>query len=80
LLALLGLLLHLGLVALYAVVAGQLGASPLLPLWGQSIVFAWLWIKFLRLGWAVSYTEVADVERAVAPPGEAALPPPVMST
>jgi hypothetical protein len=80
LLALIGLLLHLGLAALYSVVAGLLGASPLLPLWGQSIVFAWLWVKFLRLGWALSYTETSDTEQATATPVPAVLPPATMSS
>lgn len=56
-LAALGLGLHVGLFALYSGVAPLLGAAPLLALWQQVVVFAWIWIKFLRLAWALSYAE-----------------------
>ena len=57
LLALLGLLLHSALAALYLPVARVLGGSPLVVIWQQLVLFAWLWIKFLRLAWALRYVE-----------------------
>ncbi len=56
---LLGLLLHVALGGMYSTVAGLLGASPVAVLWQQLVLFAWIWIKFLRLAWAVGYTEGA---------------------
>ena len=54
----LGVLLHAGLAALYTPVAGLLGPSPLLVLWQQLALFAWLWVKFLRLAWAIALMRV----------------------
>ena len=60
LLALVGLLLHAGLLAVYRLGAGALGASPLVVAWQQLAVLAFIWIKLLRLAWAVRYTQLAD--------------------
>jgi hypothetical protein len=57
LLGLLGLLLQLLVAGLYAVVAGLLGASPLLVVWQQLVLLAALTVKLLRLAWAASYTQ-----------------------
>jgi hypothetical protein len=54
---LLGLLLHLGLAVLHSQVVAATGASPLAVLWQQLVAFAWLWIKFLRLAWALSLVQ-----------------------
>jgi len=62
-LALLGVLLHVALGASYLAVAGLLGASPLVVLWQQLAALLWVWIKLLRLGWAVSYVRTVDDER-----------------
>jgi len=59
-LALCGVLLHLVLVLLYRAVAGAIGGSPLVVVWQQLIVLAWLWIKLLRLAWAAAYVRAAD--------------------
>ncbi len=62
-LALLGMLLHAALAASYLAVAGLLGASPLVVLWQQLAALLWVWIKLLRLGWAVSYVRTVDDKR-----------------
>ena len=54
-LALVGVLLHLALLLIYRVGAGSLGGSPLLVVWQQLVVLAWLWVKLLRLAWAAAY-------------------------
>lgn len=59
LLALAGLLLHAALLALYRLGAGALGASPLVVVWQQVAVLAYVWIKLLRLAWALRYTQLA---------------------
>lgn len=66
-LALLGLLLHAGLTGLYAVVARALGGSPALVVWQQVAVAAWLWVKLLRLAWAIGYVRLAGSGRQSAP-------------
>lgn len=63
-LALLGVLLH-GALAIGAVVLGQaLGGSVLVVLAQQLVVFAWVWVKALRLAWALNYVETVDVRQA----------------
>ncbi|HSH80663.1 MAG TPA: hypothetical protein VLA19_19205, partial [Herpetosiphonaceae bacterium] len=62
-LALLGVLLHVALGASYLALAGLLGASPLVVLWQQLAALLWVWVKLLRLGWAVSYVRTVDDER-----------------
>jgi hypothetical protein len=56
-LALLGLLLHIALAALYVLASETLARSPLALLLQQIVVLAWLWIKLLRLAWAVKYVQ-----------------------
>jgi hypothetical protein len=71
-LALIGVLLHLALVLLYRAVADGIGASPLLVVWQQLVVLAWLWIKLLRLAWAAMYVRGAETEQSAL--GTDALP------
>lgn len=52
-LSLVGLILHAGLAGLYSIGAGLIGPAPLLVAWQQLVALAWLWIKLLRLAWAV---------------------------
>ena len=59
LLALIGLALHVTVVALYGLVASAVSSSPIAILWQQAIVLAWLLIKLLRLAWAASYLQAA---------------------
>src|SRR5512138_3736526 len=59
-LALLGVLFQFVLALLYRAVAGAIGGSPLVVVWQQLIVLAWLWIKLLRLAWAAAYMRAAD--------------------
>lgn len=59
-LALLGLLLHLALAALYLALAVSFGASPLVVIWQQLVALGWVWIKLLRLAWAVSFVGADD--------------------
>jgi hypothetical protein len=59
-LASIGVLLHLALVLLYRAVADPIGGSPLLVVWQQLVVLAWLWVKLLRLAWAAAYVRAAD--------------------
>lgn len=74
-LALLGLLLHASVIALYLGLAGfPLGISALLM--QQLIVLLWLWIKLLRLTWALSYVSAVDtgalnthMPDGISPPG-----------
>jgi hypothetical protein len=55
----LGLLLHAGVVALYVGLARMpLGIGALLA--QQLVVLVWLWVKLLRLTWALSYVFLAD--------------------
>ena len=63
LLTALGLLLHAGLAALYMVVARPLDGSPGTILWQQAVLLASIWIKFLRLAWALSYVQETDAPR-----------------
>lgn len=60
-----GLLLQLALTVLYAPIAGALAGTPVLIVWQQLAVLAWLWIKLLRLAWALGYVRAAglSVER-----------------
>lgn len=64
--ALLGLMLHGSLSALYLPVAGTLRGSPAVIVWQQLCVFGWLWIKGLRLAWAVHYVRADEYQRAHA--------------
>jgi hypothetical protein len=61
-LALVGLLLHTGIALLYGTLSNQArGASaPITILIEQGVVLAWLWIKLLRLAWALSLTKAAN--------------------
>jgi hypothetical protein len=58
-LALLGLLLHTALAALFVLASGALAASLLAMLLQQIVALAWLWVKLLRLAWAASYVQGA---------------------
>lgn len=65
-----GTLLHAALIALYASLAGALAGSPALIVWQQLAVLAWLWVKLLRLAWALGYlraTGDAQKIRAASP-------------
>ena len=66
LLGLAGLLLHGGLALVYLALIGRVGASLLAVLLDQALVLAWLWVKLLRLAWAVNYVRAAD-KHAVSP-------------
>jgi hypothetical protein len=66
-LALLGLALHVGLTWLYAAVARAIGASPVLVVWQQVMVAGWLWVKLLRLAWAIGYVQMERSGRQSAP-------------
>lgn len=57
-LALLGVLLHAGVAALYLALARGLSGSPALILAQQVAVLAWLLVKLLRLAWAASYVRL----------------------
>jgi hypothetical protein len=76
-LALIGLLLHGALALLYGAVARALGGSVLLVIWQQLAVIGWLWIKLLRLAWAVSYVQAAGTagRAATTEDSPAVLPP-----
>lgn len=59
-LALLGLLFH-GMVAVIStLLAGGIGGTFVAIVVQQVVVVAWLWLKLLRLGWALSYVEAAS--------------------
>ena len=66
-LALLGLALHVGLTWLYAAAARAIGASPALVVWQQVMVAGWLWVKLLRLAWAIGYVRMERSGRLSAP-------------
>jgi hypothetical protein len=58
-LALLGLLLHGAVAALYIGLGNvPLGAGALVV--QQLVVLLWLWVKLLRLTWALSYVALGD--------------------
>lgn len=63
-LALVGVLLHAALAWLYTLVAGALTGSPAGVLWQQAVALSWLWVKLLRLAWAVSYVRAAGASGA----------------
>jgi hypothetical protein len=54
-LGLLGLLLHVALLLLVRAVLGAIGGTIAAIVVQQLAVLAWLWIKLLRLAWALSY-------------------------
>ncbi len=58
-LGLAGLILHAGLAGLYSVGARLIGSVPVLVAWQQLAALAWLWIKLLRLAWAVQMVQGA---------------------
>ena len=83
-LALLGLLLHVALAAAYTSVApmvmglsSQSDGSPAIILLQQLALLAWLWIKLLRLAWAMSYVQASGEARTS--PGQAPSAPIVVS-
>lgn len=61
----LGLLLHVGLAALFGAIQGAVGGGLLAVLIQQLAVLAWLWIKLLRLAWALGYVRAADSRQAL---------------
>ena len=81
-LALLGLLLHGGLLLLYRGVLSGVDNLVVTIIGQQLFVLAWLWIKLLRLGWATSYAQSfisqADAERQTPPPVALAEEPPMV--
>ena len=77
LLGLLGLLLHAGLAALLGILTTIHGGTIITIVWQQAIIIAWLWVKFLRLTWALRYVQ-ASTEAEGTPPGRET-PVPVMT-
>jgi hypothetical protein len=71
-LALLGLLLHSGLLLFYRGVLSGVDNLVITIIGQQLLVLAWLWIKLLRLAWAAGYVQSfvsqADAERQTPPP------------
>lgn len=65
-LGLLGLALHVGVALFYGSVARQSLGFPLTIVLEQGVVLAWLWVKVLRLGWAVSFTQATQDPRGLA--------------
>lgn len=76
LLGLLGLALHVALVAMYLGLAPQFGASPLAIILNQVLVFVWLWVKLLRLAWArgLVASDTATQPQFVTEPGATSAP------
>jgi hypothetical protein len=56
----LGLLLHIAVAALYLALSEAAGGSILAVAAQQLCVLLWLWVKFLRLLWALCYVRVRD--------------------
>jgi hypothetical protein len=71
--ALLGLLIYGGLTLLYTLAAGPLTQFAVaLLLWQQLALLAGIWLKLLRLAWAISYVEASErVPTAPAAPSNA---------
>ncbi len=59
-LGLIGVLLHGALVLLSSTISAPAGGTLLLPLIDQLVVLAWLWVKLLRLAWALNYVRADD--------------------
>ena len=57
-LGLLGLLLHAALLLLVRTALGAIGGTVAAIVPQQLAVLAWLWIKLLRLAWALSYVRL----------------------
>lgn len=55
--ALLGILLHVGVLLLYRQTIEQ-GDNPLVIIAQQLLILAWIWIKLLRLAWATRYVSL----------------------
>ncbi|MDZ4717697.1 MAG: hypothetical protein SH847_04455 [Roseiflexaceae bacterium] len=64
-LALIGLALHIGVALLYSTLTNRITGFPMTILLEQGVVLAWLWIKALRLAWALSVTSQVTVESAL---------------
>ncbi|MBC8159665.1 MAG: hypothetical protein H7Z42_00475 [Roseiflexaceae bacterium] len=79
LLGLLGLALHAALVAIYLTILPLFGASPLVMLFNQLLVFAWLWLKLLRLAWARSLVAVGQASVQPSSAAEPAASAPALS-
>ncbi len=60
LLGVFGLLLNVVLVALYLLINPSIGNSPLAIVLQQFCVLGWLWVKFVRLLWALCYVRASD--------------------
>jgi hypothetical protein len=58
-LAAIGVLLQGALAALYTLGSRAVGGTPLAILWQQLAVLGWIWVKLLRLAWAVSYVQAS---------------------
>lgn len=65
-LGILGLLLHVGLAAVYIGILRALGGSAITIVVEQAVVFIWLWIKLLRLAWARALVVYASPEASSA--------------
>ncbi len=63
-LAVAGLALHIGIALVYGSLASQAFGFPLSIALEQGVVLAWLWIKILRLAWALSLTQSVQLRRA----------------
>lgn len=59
-LAVFGLLLNVVLVAIYVLINPIIGNSPLAIVLQQFCVMGWLWVKFVRLLWALAYVRASD--------------------
>jgi hypothetical protein len=65
-LGLLGLLLHGALLLLLRALLGIVGATVAAVVVQQLAALAWLWVKLLRLAWALSYVRAAPARRDTA--------------
>ena len=66
-LLILGILLRAIVFGLGTLVSGVLGASPLVVIWQQLLLFALLWVKFLQLAWALHYFSLQGQPEAPVP-------------
>ena len=65
---LLGLLLHGAVIGLAIGLGTQLRAPLVALLFQQALSLAFIWVKLLRLSWALAYVQAADGPRAMAAP------------
>jgi hypothetical protein len=65
----LGTSLHIGVVVLYLALGSLAGRTATLPLIQQMIILLWLWVKLLRLAWALSYVQATRRDTPELPAG-----------